>query len=128
GGTAVPPTYNLKYARNFDPNTREYVEYARRVDRADLVELIMELSRLYFEQLNEDQGAVINAKADPVEKNKEREYHQCGNCQSVYDPELGEPDNGVPAGTFFEDLPQDYRCWTCSGEKAAFRPVLLEVE
>ncbi|MEO0731268.1 MAG: rubredoxin domain-containing protein [Bacteroidota bacterium] len=126
-GFAVPPTYNLKYARSFDPNTREYVEYARRVDRADLVELIMELSRLYFEQLNEDQGAVINATPPPVTEKQEREYYQCEHCQSIYDSSVGEPENGIPAGTHFVDLPADYACWTCGAEKGAFRAVVLDV-
>ena len=34
----------------------------------------------------------------------------CTPCGYVYDPELGDPDNGIAPGTAFEDLPDD---WTC---------------
>ncbi len=126
-GFAVLPAYNLKYARNFDPNSQEYVEYARRVDRTALAELMVELSKLYFEQLNEDRGEVIGAKR-PVEKAvKERPFYQCSSCQSLYDPAQGDPDQGVRIGTEFVDLPDDYSCWTCSAGKSAFRELVMEV-
>jgi len=31
----------------------------------------------------------------------------CTICDYVYDPAAGDPDNGIPAGTSFEDLPED---------------------
>ena len=30
----------------------------------------------------------------------------CDVCGYVYDPEIGDPDNGVDAGTAWEDVPQ----------------------
>ena len=30
----------------------------------------------------------------------------CETCGYVYDPEVGDPDNGVAPGTAFEDLPK----------------------
>ena len=33
----------------------------------------------------------------------------CDLCGYVYDPALGDPDNGVEAGTEFADLPEDCR-------------------
>ncbi|MBQ9988172.1 MAG: rubredoxin [Clostridia bacterium] len=35
-------------------------------------------------------------------------------CGYVYDPELGDPENGVAPGTAFEDLPADWVCPICS--------------
>lgn len=35
---------------------------------------------------------------------------ECQICGYIYDPAVGDPDNGVPAGTAFADLP---RTWTC---------------
>lgn len=126
-GFAVRPTYNLRYARNFDPNIRHYVEYARRVDRTELTELILELTKIYFEQLNEEQDAVISTGNREEVPEVEITVSQCSRCQSVYDPELGDPDRGVAAGTSFEALPADYTCWTCSAGKAKFREVVLTV-
>ena len=44
----------------------------------------------------------------------------CGVCGYVYDPEVGDPDNGIPAGTRFEDLPDDWHCPRCKQGKDKF--------
>ncbi len=46
----------------------------------------------------------------------------CSICGYVYDPEIGDPDNGVPAGTAFEDLPEDWCCPRCRQGKDKFNP------
>lgn len=37
----------------------------------------------------------------------------CPVCEYIYDEKRGEPHNGIPAGTKFEDLPDDYICPVC---------------
>ena len=44
----------------------------------------------------------------------------CSVCGYVYDPEVGDPDNGIAAGTKFEDLPDDWACPLCSVGKDMF--------
>ena len=44
-------------------------------------------------------------------------------CAYVYNPEIGDPDNNIPAGTPFEDLPEDWVCPKCDSEKDFFEPV-----
>ena len=44
----------------------------------------------------------------------------CGICGFVYDPEEGDPTVGIPPGTPFEDLPDDYRCPICNAGKEYF--------
>ncbi|PLX39911.1 MAG: rubredoxin [Deltaproteobacteria bacterium] len=46
--------------------------------------------------------------------------YQCSICGYVYDPEVGDPENGVEPGTAFEDLPEDWTCPDCGAEKALF--------
>lgn len=41
-------------------------------------------------------------------------------CGYVYDPEKGDPDNNVPAGTAWEDVPEDWVCPVCNLGKDAF--------
>ncbi len=38
----------------------------------------------------------------------------------VYDPEVGDPDADIPAGTAFEDLPEDWVCPECGVGKEMF--------
>ncbi len=49
---------------------------------------------------------------------------ECSVCGYVYDPRLGDPENGIGPGTAFEDLPDDWVCPQCGADKALF--VLLE--
>ena len=49
----------------------------------------------------------------------------CIVCGYVYDPEEGDPDNGIAAGTSFADLPDDWTGFTparlnCSGTRRLF--------
>lgn len=44
----------------------------------------------------------------------------CNVCNWVYDEELGDPDNGIPPGTKFEDLPADFECPLCFVGKEEF--------
>lgn len=48
--------------------------------------------------------------------------YACDACDYVYDPELGDPDNGVEPGTAFEDLPDDWICPECGVDKDLFSP------
>lgn len=49
--------------------------------------------------------------------------YQCTACDYVYDPEVGDPDNGVDPGTAFEDLPDDWTCPDCGLGKDVFEPL-----
>lgn len=46
----------------------------------------------------------------------------CSVCGYVYDPEIGDETQGIPAGTPFEDLPDDWCCPRCRQPKSAFNP------
>jgi rubredoxin len=42
--------------------------------------------------------------------------YKCRLCGYIYSPLRGEPHNGIPQGTRFEDLPEDYVCPICGME------------
>ena len=45
----------------------------------------------------------------------------CTICGYVYDEEKGDPENGIPAGTKWEDLPDDWACPLCAISKDNFK-------
>jgi rubredoxin len=45
----------------------------------------------------------------------------CTICGFRYNPEEGDPTMGIPPGTPFEDLPDDYKCPICNASKEYFR-------
>jgi len=48
------------------------------------------------------------------------EKWSCTICGYEYDPAIGDPDNGVSAGTPFEKLPDAWVCPVCKADKDAF--------
>lgn len=44
----------------------------------------------------------------------------CTVCDYIYDPELGDPENGIEPGTAFEDLPDDWVCPLCGVGREEF--------
>ncbi len=44
----------------------------------------------------------------------------CLVCGYVYDEAVGDPDNGVPANTKWEDVPDDWVCPLCGVGKDQF--------
>ena len=44
----------------------------------------------------------------------------CTLCGYVYDPEVGDPDNGIEPGTPWEEVPEDWTCPLCAVGKDQF--------
>ncbi|GAB4544001.1 MAG: rubredoxin [Thermodesulfovibrionia bacterium] len=51
------------------------------------------------------------------------EKWKCSICNYVYDPLVGDPDMGIPAGTPFETLPDDWLCPVCGASKDVFEKI-----
>jgi flavin reductase (DIM6/NTAB) family NADH-FMN oxidoreductase RutF/rubredoxin len=47
--------------------------------------------------------------------------YTCSICGFQYDPDEGDPALGIPPGTAFEDLPDDYKCPICNAGKDYFK-------
>lgn len=45
---------------------------------------------------------------------------RCIPCDYVYDPAEEGPEGGIPSGTAFEDLPDDWECPVCGVGKDEF--------
>ena len=46
---------------------------------------------------------------------------ECVICGYIYDPEAGDPENGVEPGTKFEDISEDWVCPGCGASKDEFK-------
>jgi rubredoxin len=49
--------------------------------------------------------------------------YQCTVCGYIYDPKVGDPDNGIVPGVAFEELPEDWVCPVCGAAKSEFEKV-----
>ena len=66
--------------------------------------------------------ATASTPPPPPAKGKKGVY-VCSVCGFVYDPAVGFPGRGIPAGTPFEELPEDWNCPICLQPASAFQPV-----
>lgn len=82
----------------------------------------------YVEKSNIENEIVPEAEpesevaADKPKQTESGEY-VCAICGFHYDPEEGDPALGIPPGTAFEDLPEDYKCPICNAGKEYFNAV-----
>lgn len=57
-----------------------------------------------------------------VEASTETNRWICEACGWIYDPAEGDVDGGIPPGTKFEDIPDDWCCPVCGARKSDFDP------
>ncbi len=114
--------YNILYAKNFNPNNIIHHTYARNVKKEMIPSLLIELSKLYFRQLNPEKEHSGEAKQE-VHVNGFVTSYQCSNCLTIYDKKYGDPTSNIPAGVPFEELPDTYKCHVCESAKRYFLPV-----
>ena len=53
----------------------------------------------------------------------DKDKYVCEVCEWVYDPAVGDPDNGIKPGTAFADLPDDWVYPVCGVGKDQFSKV-----
>jgi rubredoxin len=46
--------------------------------------------------------------------------YMCVVCGFIYDEAAGRPEDGIPAGTRWDDVPADWSCPECNVSKADF--------
>jgi rubredoxin len=109
------------YAKKFDPNTKEYIVHTQDVDKLELPNILIELSKKYFEELGTN---VLELKNTSIKKEtKAQDIHQCQECLTVYNSDYGDSIQNIDKGTLFKNLPADYCCSLCESPKSSFTPL-----
>ncbi len=121
----IRDTYNVLYAKNFDPNTKEYIVLTQDIDKQELPLILIELSKKYFEELG---NSLPEISATSVKKEtKEQDVHQCTECLTLYNSEYGDLTQGIEKGVLFVNLPENYHCSLCEAPKNKFIDYLEKV-
>jgi rubredoxin len=60
----------------------------------------------YFSTLTVSFGEGVGGGIMQIEMDK----YRCIVCGYIYDPNKGDPENGIKAGTTFQELPDDWLC------------------
>lgn len=114
----IGQSYKIYVAKDFNTHSGEYELYEDSVIKADLTKTLKYISEDFFAQLIEKLAPKASSKE--TFKDDRKFVHQCPHCLSVYDPEIGDPENGIKAGTAFADLPDNFSCPLCENPKQYF--------
>lgn len=121
--------YDLLFAEDFNPNERTGKVFSRNNIKLFLPEqLRLAIVSFYTHKEKNRQAfkkAVIKHEA-PAKVEVVKYVHQCTACLSVYDETLGDTENNINPGTKFDQLPADYCCPTCEGNKDEFKKIPLQ--
>ncbi len=80
----------------------------------------IEKDKLESEEPDEDKKESTPQKKETDSENS-MDTFTCTICGFQYNPEEGDPTAGIPPGTPFEDLPDDYKCPICNASKEYFK-------
>ncbi|KAM3090177.1 rubredoxin [Phormidesmis sp. 146-35] len=58
-----------------------------------------------------------------AEEPRSLDRHECAACGYVYEPVKGDDRRKIAAGTYFEDLPKDWRCPVCGAPTSRFQNI-----
>lgn len=64
----------------------------------------------------------MSAVAASMDADAALRQYICRACGLIYDEAQGDPDSGLPPGTRFDDIPDDWECPLCGVTKADFEP------
>ncbi|WP_422360316.1 rubredoxin [Reichenbachiella sp.] len=112
-------TYNILYAKNFNPNSAAYLTYVKNVTKNVLPALLMELSVMYFDQIEDQPKSTPKKEVAPTPTSVSERY-QCKHCLTIYDAQYGDEAADIAPGTTFDSLPESYLCPTCEAKKEEF--------
>ena len=59
-------------------------------------------------------------ESSQIEEDNIMEKYVCDVCGYVYDPAVGDPENGIEPGTAWEDVAEDWVCPLCGVGKDSF--------
>ncbi|MEZ0485515.1 rubredoxin [Fibrella aquatica] len=129
GQLSLLSLYDLYFAENFNPNSRRYTLFERRILKLHLPARIDRLCH-QFNTRRLELNVAIAEPTEPLTPAAEavQLMHQCPGCFTVYDSEYGDLRQNVTAGIPFEQLPAEYQCATCDEPKGSFMVVdMVEV-
>lgn len=119
--------FQVQHTRNFNPNSKDLITYRKRVDRDNLIHVILALCEDFYQLQGQLTSLRPTALPEPPaeEQSLPTELHQCPYCKTIYDPQWGDSTQNIPAQTAFGDLPPHYCCSVCDASINDFQAVSI---
>jgi rubredoxin len=116
-------TFEILHTIDFNPNSKSYVSYKRRVKRVDLAAQLIALCNSYYQLSEGKEQVVLNPVYEAAEPAIKHDlFYRCRHCLTLYDKTYGDEQNAVLPGTDFTNI-DTYNCPVCEAEKDSFELV-----
>ena len=121
-GVKMFAVYDILCAKDFNPNERTGFVFSKGNPKWLLPEQLRRaVLQFYRHKLGTKQQQLMPNVAQEQLKRREIELlYQCSDCLTVYSEILGDQNQGIATGTKFNDLPANYCCPLCEGDKSNF--------
>jgi flavin reductase (DIM6/NTAB) family NADH-FMN oxidoreductase RutF/rubredoxin len=130
GGTGAPVVTDntlayLEARVNKEVNMGTHTIFTGELVGAEVIKEGEPMTYAYYRQVK--RGTTPRTAPSYIEEKQEASgkmaKYKCKVCGYIYDPGLGDPDNGIKSGTPFEKLPDDWVCPVCGAAKSEFEKV-----
>ena len=128
GELALFSVYDIYFTENFNPNSRIYHAFEKGLFKLHLPNQLNRLCRKFNARrlLEGIEPVRIETEKSVHSSTNVATAHQCLHCFTVYDEHYGDDRRGIPAGTTFQNLPDNYTCPTCDAPKQEMNEIQLE--
>ena len=107
-----------------DPLTYAYFRNEMKLMAPERAPTYVDKSKIENERQKEepinDQTGIKGSEMQQQDEKDPGPTYLCTICAYEYDPAMGDEAQGIPPGTPFEDLPEDWTCPICAAAKSAF--------
>ncbi|MEN3014054.1 MAG: rubredoxin [Endomicrobiia bacterium] len=105
-----------------------HIVFVGRVVNAEVLDQKQPMTYAYYHLIKKGKSPktaptyIESKQIKPELKNEEvkMKKYRCTVCGYIYDPQKGDPENGIKPGTKFEELPEDWVCPVCGVGKDQF--------
>jgi rubredoxin len=111
--------YDVLHTRDFNPNSKDEVIYARQVEPQALSKKLMVLCNEFYDRQSDLGLTAIATSLDAFSQPEETIVYQCNNCFTRYDKRYGDTVNGIEKDIDLVLL-ETYTCPVCDAPKSEF--------
>jgi len=117
-------TFELLHTLNFNPNSKDYISYKKKIKRDVLIAELIKLCDIFYDEaMNSKPNLTVVQDNQNTDAVLFTDIYSCCHCKTYYDPYYGDEVNNIPAGTTFDQISDDYTCTVCSATKSSFKKV-----
>ena len=116
--------YDILYSTEFGLNATNYQTYTSNITWNGVALNLRNLSEHFYKQFSKKEPVVEKPKNEKTQL--VTNVYQCKHCLTIYDEKYGEPESGIPIGTSFELVSEEYKCPLCESIKSDF--IKIETE